>query len=245
MKISPKYTNVSCKICDGNTSVLGVCDFNKSCEGDKVKNKLPPIGYAVYYHQCNNCKFIFTVDFDDWSVDDYLENIYNDEYTIVDPEYTEVRPKNLVNWFLPLLGGNKDISVLDYGAGSAVFGKELSKLGWKCESWDPMWKQDPTFDKGTTFDVVTAFEVLEHTPSPYETAKEIINFVDQESGQLVIQTLSNDIIGTEGLNYWYIAPRNGHVCMHSNRSLDIMFDKLGMTVDHLAPNTHVASWKDE
>ena len=56
-------------------------------------------------------------------------------------------------------------------------------------------------------------------------------------------TLSNDIIRDEGVNYWYLAPRNGHVCMYSNDSLQILFDKVGMSVQHLAPNTHIVSWK--
>jgi 2-polyprenyl-6-hydroxyphenyl methylase/3-demethylubiquinone-9 3-methyltransferase len=239
-----RYKSVSCKICDGHTSILGPVDFNKNCEGDKVKDKMPFMGHAVYYHQCNSCKFIFTVDFDEWTIDDYLENIYNEDYNIVDPEYMIKRPNNLVNWILPYLNDDKSITLLDYGAGNSVFGTEISKLGWKCESWDPMWKKDPTFDKDTKFDVVTSFEVLEHTPTPYETAKEMINFIDSESGQLIIQTLANDIIKDEGINFWYISPRNGHVCMHSLQSLDIMFDQLGMEVQHEWYSVHFVSWKD-
>ena len=237
------YQNVKCKICENKTSIFGVVDFNKSCEEMKGIRALPYCGTPVYYHQCTHCKFIFTIDFDNWSIDDFITNVYNDEYTLVDPEYTEIRPKNLSQWMLPLLNNNKELSILDYGAGTAVFGNELNKLGYNVDSWDPLWNKDPEFPKEKKFDVITAFEVLEHSPTPLETAKEIVSFSKPGEGQIVIHTLASDIIRNEGVNYWYIAPRNGHVCMHSNLSIDILFENLGMTVAHLAPNTHILSWK--
>lgn len=241
--IEYKYQNLKCKICDNDTSIYGVVDFNKNCEELRGLKVLPHSGHAVYYHQCNHCKFIFTVDFDNWSMDDFVSNIYNDQYSLVDPEYEEIRPKNLSQWMLPLLDNNKELDILDYGAGTGIFGKELGQLGYKVDSWDVLWREQPNFSPDKKFDVITAFEVLEHSHTPYETAKEIVNFCKPDEGQIVIQTLANDIIRGEGVNYWYIAPRNGHVCMHSNLSIDILFDKLGMSVAHLAPNTHVLSWK--
>lgn len=239
---SKSYHDVRCKICDDKTHILGVCDFNKTCEEEKKKKISSLIGVPIYYHQCDSCGFIFTVDLDDWSIDDYLENIYNDDYIKVDPDYLRRRPLDMLRWFTPLLGNNKDITILDYGAGSGVFGEELKKQGWPAESWDPMWKKEPLFGSNM-FDVITSFEVFEHTPSPYGTLAEINNFLKPETGQIVFTTLVNDIIGDLGVNYWYLAPRNGHVCMHSNKSLDIMFDKLGMFVQHFSPSQHIASFK--
>lgn len=244
VNVSYKYQGLRCKICNGDTSILGVKDFNRTCEEEKGLKVFPLVGFAIYYHRCDNCGFIFTTDLDSWTVDDFVKNIYNEEYLKVDPDYSGKRPKDCVTWFSPMLGGDKSISLLDYGAGNDLFSKELVRQGYSAKGWDPMWQTDPTFDKNTTFDVVTAFEVLEHTPTPLETLKEMIGFVKPESGQVVFSTLINDIIGDQGSNYWYLAPRNGHVCMHSTKSLSIMFDAVGMDVQSFSPSQHVASWKD-
>jgi 2-polyprenyl-6-hydroxyphenyl methylase/3-demethylubiquinone-9 3-methyltransferase len=242
IELEPKYQDIACKICNGETVVLGVKDFNSTCE-DTVDNRLfSPIGHAVYYHQCKECQFIFSTDFDIWTKDDFLKNIYNDDYITVDPEYGGKRPMDCINWFVPMIEGSDNVSILDYGAGSNAFVNELDRLGYCAEGWDPMW--GTKFEKNKTFDVVTAFEVLEHTPTPWETAKEIVSFLNPKIGQLVISTLVNDIIGNAGVNYNYIAPRNGHVCMHSAKSLTYMFDKLGMEIESISPSQHIVSWKE-
>jgi SAM-dependent methyltransferase len=237
------YKELRCKVCNGNTSILGVKDFNRSCEEEKGRQVFLPIGYAIYYHKCSSCEFIFTSDLDSWTVDDYVKNIYNDDYIKVDPDYTSNRPKYFVNWISPMLNGDKSITLLDYGAGNDTFSAELKRQGYNAVGWDPMWQTEPAFAKDSTFDVVTAFEVLEHTPTPIETLKELISFVKPETGQIVFSTLVNDIIGTAGSEYWYLSPRNGHVCMHSVKSLGIMFDNLGMEIQSFSPSQHVASWK--
>jgi hypothetical protein len=242
--VNNKYQGLRCKVCDGDTAILGVKDFNRTCEEEKGLQVFSWIGFPVYYHQCKHCQYIFTTDLDEWSVDDYVKNIYNDEYIKVDPDYAGKRSRDFVNWMSPMLGGDKSITILDYGAGNDTFSAELVKQGYDAVGWDPMWQTEPAFAKDSTFDVVTAFEVLEHTPTPYETLKELLSFVRPESGQVVFSTLVNDIIGKAGSEYWYLSPRNGHVGMHSVKSLTYMFDKLGMDVQSFSPSQHVASWKE-
>lgn len=239
----PKYSDISCKVCKSPTSVIGVKDFNRTCEEEKGRVVFAPMGFAIYYHQCSECGFIFTVDLDDWSKQDFLDNIYNDDYIKVDPDYQNKRAMDCIQWFEPLLGGDKSISILDYGAGTDSLSQKLKSQGYDASGWDPMWMTTPDFDQNKKFDVITAFEVLEHTPTPWETTEEIISFLNPESGQIIISTLISDIIRDDIIDYWYLAPRNGHVCMHSAKSLAYMFDKLGMEIQHFSPSQHVVSWK--
>lgn len=230
-----------CTVCGNETSIWGVVDFNKSCE-EQNGTYLDYCGVAIYYLKCNHCNHLFTPDFDDWSKEDFLDNIYNEDYLLVDPEYNGARSLRDVEWFSRAIGYNKNISILDYGAGPAVFGSELLKQGYQIESWDPMWNKPVSWDQNKRFDMITAFEVLEHSPTPKETLKEMIQWL-KPGGQILITTLSNDILqGKRDPTYWYLAPRNGHVSMFSNKSLEELFSTVGMKVQHLAWNTHLASY---
>lgn len=239
----PKYQNLKCKICNSETSVFGIKDFNGACNDTADKKTFPACGHAIYYHQCKNCHFIFTIDFDNWSKDDFLENIYNKEYIQVDPEYAIIRPRNSANYFVSLVNHNKSISVLDFGAGSNEFSKELKARGYNAIGWDVMWGTEIPFKYGTTFDFVTAHEVMEHTPTPWETTEQIVSFLKPNSGKIVFTTQIVDEINGQGINFPYIAPRNGHVSIHSHKSLEIMFNKFGLKVEYRGYSLHIASWK--
>lgn len=236
-----KHRHIPCKICGSETTILGSKDFNKACESENSR-VFPPSELQIYYHQCTNCQFIFTIDFDGWTKEAFLEKIYNDEYIKVDPEYVSIRPTRCVDSIITRLRGNKSLSILDYGAGTNVFSDKLRSHGFNAEGWDPMW-ETASIPENKHFDIITAFEVLEHTPTPVETTKEIVSFLKPESGKIIISTLVSNISGFNGIQYWYIGPRNGHVCMHSNRSLDVMFDQVGMKISHDSISEHVVTWK--
>lgn len=232
----------NCRICDSQTEIWGVVDFNKSCE-ELNGNYLEYCGVPIYYLKCKNCNHIFSTDFDDWDLDDFKENIYNDDYILVDPEYEGARSKRDVEWFTKAINYNKELSILDYGAGNGVFGQELTNLGYNVVSYDPLWPENTVDLNGQKFDLVTAFEVLEHSPQPYETVLDIQKYLKPQ-GKVLITTLANDIMqGKRDPTYWYLAPRNGHVSMFSYQSIEILFSKIDMNVKHLAWNTHLAEPK--
>lgn len=235
------YLETTCKICDSPTSIWGCVDYNKNCE-ERNGMYLPYTGVAVYYLKCNNCEFIFSPDFDDWTKDDFKEHIYNDDYIKVDPEYNGIRSKNDANYFLNNLQIKKNISILDYGAGTCALEKELALHGYNVTSWDTMWGTDPEWDKDKKFDLIMAWEVLEHTPSPRETIKEMHNWLSP-NGAILLATCSAGILqGRRDPTFWYLSPRNGHICMYSDKSLDILFNELGMKVQHDPWNIHLASY---
>jgi len=239
--IIKKYENVTCKICDGATSIFGSCDFSKSCQG-----QIPLTGHAIYYHKCQNCQYIFTIDFDDWTRDDFIKNVYNEDYIKVDPEYDGTRSRNIIRWAYlgdldRSLGIDKSMNILDYGSGKAILAEEAKNIGWDVESWDPILDPDRKFDK--KFDIIGSVEVLEHTCTPYDTANEIISLLKPETGRLIFSTHTNEYV--DDISYWYLAPRNGHVGMHSMKSLTLMFDKLGLEVLKLdmLEFAYIVSWK--
>ena len=236
------YHGMKCKICAGETSIWGCVDFNKSCE-ERNGMYLPYTGVAIYYLKCNDCDFLFTPDFDEWTKEDFKDNIYNDDYITVDPEYNGKRSINDAKYFVERLRISKDLDILDYGAGPAVLGAELNQQGYRVESWDPMWGIEPTWPRGKLFDLVMAWEVMEHTPTPKETLAEIMSYL-KPNGAVLLCTLSTGIMqGKRDPTFWYLSPRNGHVCMYSDRSLDKLFDTVGMQVQHDPWSIHIATKK--
>jgi SAM-dependent methyltransferase len=238
---NPELYKKPCTVCTGPTSIWGVVDYNKSCEEQHGKY-LEYAGVAIYYLKCHHCGHLFTPDFDDWSTQDFLDNIYNEDYHMVDPEYDGTRSTRDAEWFAQSMANNKHLDIMDYGAGTGIFGKQLKDKGFKVESWDPLWNKPVPWDSQRRFDFITAFEVLEHSPSPRETVKQMVQWL-KPSGQILITTLSNDILqGKRDPSYWYLAPRNGHVAMFSNKSIQELFATVGMKVQHLALNTHLATY---
>lgn len=231
----------SCPICDSSTNIWGCVDFNKSCE-ELNGTYLDYSGVPIYYLKCSNCNHIFSTDFDDWDFDDFRENIYNDEYILVDPEYNGTRSKRDADQFIKMVNSNKSYDILDYGAGNSVFEQELSKQGYNVKSFDPLWTNPLSWDQNTKFDIITAFEVLEHSNDPNNTLYEIHKFL-KPNGKIIVTTLVNDILqGKRDPTYWYLSPRNGHISMFSNKSLELLFSKVGMKVRHLAWNTHLIEY---
>jgi len=64
---------------------LDVVDFNKSCEEQRVFT-FHLSGIPIYFiFLCTSCKFCFAPEFHHWSLADFEEKIYNDNYATVDP----------------------------------------------------------------------------------------------------------------------------------------------------------------
>lgn len=222
-------------------------DFNKSCEIDKGL-ALPLAGVAIWYYRCTSCGFLFTSVFDEFSPEDWRKWVYNEGYLQVDPDYSGARAEANAPLVRSIAGqlsltdpqlaailmGRRRL--LDYGSGTGALTALLSDLPVECAAWDPFGGQERP--EGP-FDLVTAFEVFELTPVPVQTAKDALGFV-RPGGALLFSTLTCDELPVQKTDWWYLAPRNGHVSIHSTRSLDILFGVLGWNVQHLTPNMHIA-----
>ena len=230
----------SCKACGTPSPVLGSVDFNKCCE-DRRRVALPLSGRAVTYHRCPACALLFTGDFDAWDREDFRTQIYNEGYADVDPDYAVSRPAASAELIGTLFGeACRGLDVLDYGGGDGALAALLTRQhGMVAEVYDPF---NPACDipPHRLFPLITCFEVLEHTPDPRATIFEIAGLV-QTDGVVVFSTLLQlDDFLQQGLGWWYVAPRNGHLTMYSAQALRALWAELGFQLISYGDNLHVA-----
>jgi SAM-dependent methyltransferase len=233
----------SCPVCDGRCALLDSVDFNKSCE--ELRGKfLPRSGLAVSYVMCEDCGYSFAPQICRWSRDEFAQEIYNDEYRAVDPDWEEVRPRNNAAVLLQAFGNRAPaIRHLDYGGGNGLLARMLSGAGWNSLSYDPYVDRDRRLADLGSFDLVTAFEVFEHVPDVRRLMDDLASLV-AEDGVVLFSTLLSDGNIAPGLplTWWYAAPRNGHISLYSSRSLAFLGAAAGFNFGSLQPNFH-AFWK--
>jgi 2-polyprenyl-6-hydroxyphenyl methylase/3-demethylubiquinone-9 3-methyltransferase len=229
---------IECKICRGPSALFGVVDFHKSCI-EAQGRRLALSGYPVYYRRCQHCAFTFTTDFDSWDLEAFREQIYNDDYIVVDPDFAEVRPSGnaaLISKSFP--GSQASMSILDYGGGAGLLAARLRDLGFAAMTYDPFssFNQMPS----EKFDLVTCFEVMEHVPFPQNTVATMVSLLKQPGAILFSTLVQPENFEMLGLNWWYASPRNGHISLYSTPSLALLFKPHGMRVGSFSPDLHVA-----
>ena len=230
-----------CKVCETPAIPIGAVDFNKSCE-DSRQAPLPRTGRRVTYHRCPNCQLVFTGDFDAWDHEEFRRQIYNEGYAHVDPDYAGERPACSAGTIASLFGGAcRGMEVLDYGGGNGALAALLSREhGMRAESYDPF-NPDTAALPTRRFPLVTCFEVLEHVPDPRATIRAIAGLV-QENGMVLFSTLVQPAdFATQGVDWWYVAPRNGHVTLFSAKALKALWAEFGFEMVSHTENLHMAA----
>jgi 2-polyprenyl-6-hydroxyphenyl methylase/3-demethylubiquinone-9 3-methyltransferase len=216
-----------CKICGSESYFFDVVDFNKSCNQPEVY-PFDASGVAVPYCRCTVCRFLFTQFFDDWTPQDFARFVYNDDYIKVDGEYAGIRPEREADAIARRLADLAHLRILDYGSGSGVFADRLRSHGFgSVSSYDPF--SSPPRPDGP-FDIITCFEVLEHTPSPRGTLSDIASLLDSKGCVIFSTAIQPPTIGEIRANWWYVAPRNGHVSIYSLNSLARLGQSAGLVL---------------
>jgi 2-polyprenyl-6-hydroxyphenyl methylase/3-demethylubiquinone-9 3-methyltransferase len=196
-------------------------------------------GYPVYYRRCAVCSFTFTTAFDAWTHADFHEQLYNGDYIVVDPDFGELRPtKNAKVIADTFQASRSSIDILDYGGGSGLTADLLRKQGFSAATYDPFSEFDtiPT----QPFDLISCFEVMEHVPCPKETVARMVSLL-KDSGAILFGTLVQPAeFAAIGLNWWYAAPRNGHMSLYSTLSLVHLFQPHGMRIRSFNEGVHIA-----
>lgn len=214
-----------CKVCGSPAVLFDVVDFNKHCSHEDFYT-FGFSGIRVDYRLCPICDCIFTNFFDAWTEADFAERIYNADYIKVDSEYESIRPRASAEDLAGRWGDSRGARVLDYGSGTGAFADALRGLGYGAvESYDPFSSPQPP--EGT-FDIITCFEVIEHTPWPAETLRRMCSYLKPDGCIVLGQTLQPaDILRLRG-SWWYLAPRNGHICTFSANTLAYLAQQAGL-----------------
>lgn len=237
-------SQTQCLVCAGTCRLLDGVDFNKSCEEARGKY-LPLSGLIVYYYVCEQCGFCFAPEFSGWSQDQFQQEIYNDEYVHVDPDYVDVRPRSNAAALISLLGNHAaEITHLDYGGGGGLLSALLRDANWQSTSYDPFPDQHRAIDRLGRFDLITAFEVFEHVPD-VQALMSRLSLLLAQPGLVLFSTLLSDdhVKPEERMSWWYAAPRNGHVSLFSRQSLAVLGSTHGFSFGSLSENFH-AFWKE-
>jgi len=235
--------HLRCKCCGGNSKYVGSVDFNKSCADRPGTRVFAVSDILVPYWKCDRCGFIFTNHTDQWSSLDFQRLIYNDEYIKADPPIpgrqdvpVKERPAYHTGKAISALlhGSQKQINILDYGAGGnpGPTGLALIEDGFNVRSYEPhraLGTEAAQLPEGS-YQFIIAAEVFEHC----HDLRDLVAFMDKhlcEDGIILIQTALHphpapaDILGS-----WYISPRNGHVSIFTFPALAILFSRVRINI---------------
>jgi hypothetical protein len=147
-------------------------------------------------------------------------------YVKVDPEYVADRPRRTAAHMSNVLRGCENLRILDYGSGAGLFASEMATFGYvNIICYDPF--SHPERPAGR-FDLITSFEVIEHSPKPLETLREMAGMLSNNGAILIGQTTQPANIDEIRGAWWYLAPRNGHVSTFSNFTFFEMARRLGL-----------------
>lgn len=190
-------------------------DAARTAEDSRQCAVFPPSGQAVRYYRCMRCGFISTTHFDHLTDEQMSSDIYNVDYIRADPEFAEARPRYFTELLATTLAPLREsLSCLDFGGGAGTLSKFMREQGFTYESFDPYFPAAEP--KSGPYDLVTAFEVVEHSRAPIATFHAALAKLRPE-GLLIFSTLLQPRPVTS--EWWYIAPRNGHVSVHTRDSL--------------------------
>jgi SAM-dependent methyltransferase len=205
-----------CKLCGGFSPPFDSLDFYKYCSPTNPF----AFGFAgihVDYHRCQDCGFIFTTFFDDWTPEEFATYVYNADYPRIDSEYADIRPGNVAALVAERLAEWRDVDMLDYGSGSGAFAERMATHGFgNITNYDPF--SSPARPEGK-FSLITCFEVIEHTVSPRACLEDMASFLAPGGCIVFSQPLQPADIETIRGNWWYMGPRNGHTSIFTADAL--------------------------
>jgi len=226
-----------CKICGAATTYAGELDANKCCLDRTGARLLPVSDVKIPYLVCTDCGLIFTNFMDQWTAEDFRRHIYNDDYARINPPVPgrmDVPVRETFSYQAGQRiaacfdGAQTRIRMLDFGAGGdpGPTGQALIDAGFALWSFDPY--RGAGAEPDGRFEVIIAIEVLEHCHDFRFVADFMTRYL-ADDGVIWIQTVPHPRPAPEHiLTSWYIAPRDGHISVHTLWSLTALFNRIGM-----------------
>ena len=209
-----------CPVCQGKTALLDVMDLNKVC-GEPGAHFQGLSGTPIYYALCGQCGFCFAPAMAAWDLETFADKIYNADYVTIDPDCVAHRPRGFAQSLDPLFGAHRGtFSHLDYGGGNGMLSQLLAQAGWRSTSYDPFVNTDTDPASLGKFDLITAFEVFEHVPDPHALMHALRGLLAPQGVVYFSTQLSDGYVHPgKRLDWWYAAPRNGHISLFSKAAL--------------------------
>lgn len=219
---------LTCPVCQGPSALLDVVDFNKSCEQARgIFFDLS--GLPIYYALCGQCGFCFAPSMHEWTPAQFSQQVYNADYAKVDPDYLRERPIANAASLRDALDAHKgQVIHLDYGGGAGLLSQILQDAGWRSQSYDPFVQTEVSIDELPRVNLITAFEVFEHVTDPHQLMR-TIDVLLEPDGMVLFSTLLSDgiVAANKRLDWWYAAPRNGHISLHCRASMGRLTSQYG------------------
>lgn len=236
-----EHREIACKVCGEAARLYDAVDFALTCNTPRMPGG--PSGVPVYYHLCRACGFLFTTFCDRFTPAQWSTHVYNPAYyQDIDPDYAERRPHGNALTIDALLAGHYDQwHGLDYGGGNGRTAQLLRAMGYRYDCHDPFGASDIDPLLRGRYDFCSAFEVAEHTPDPTAFLREIVTLCSPERLAVLVGTHVHDrhTAPDDRLDWWYAAPRNGHISLHSRRSLQVLARRHGLDCLTLTEQTHL------
>ncbi len=230
-----------CSVCgSSDLRAFGDKDFGESgADPFEQRRVFADYGVRVAYHQCGSCRFTFSAAFDNWSPADFETHVYNDDYVLSDKPFLSERPLRNAAIVAGLYHREREsVDILDVGGGKGVFAQALREAGFSAATRD-LYFMGSEVAATQRFDLITTFEVIEHVRHDQQQA-----WMAALAGQLKTQPSARVLISTEliapdhTIGWWYLCPRNGHISVHSARSLGLLASAVGLRLFSVNPSMH-------
>jgi 2-polyprenyl-6-hydroxyphenyl methylase/3-demethylubiquinone-9 3-methyltransferase len=132
------------------------------------------------------------------------------------------------------------ISILNFGGGEGQMVRNLKQANFTDISWyNPFSDKNDPLPNGP-YDLISCIEVMEHTTDPKVIVQTVTNLVNENGAVFFFNPHSAKNILLDRLDWWYIRPRNGHVSIYTNKSLQHLWSVHGLDLYHPNEGIHIA-----